>query len=150
MSDPIRQHYVPRLYLKNFAFTKNNSLKIYAIEKFSKKIFESNIENIAVEKDFYTVNRLSDKYAWEKFYANSVEPEMNKLIKNIIAKDTTCLLAENSIVLNNEKKWMLANCLVFQMMRSINLRSYEEKLFEDIAPAILTQVSEEFNEKGQY
>ncbi len=75
---------------------------------------------------------------------------MNKLIKNIIAKDTTCLLAENSIVLNNEKKWMLANCLVFQMMRSINLRSYEEKLFEDIAPAILTQVSEEFNEKGQY
>lgn len=149
MSNPIRQHHVPRLYLKNFSFAKNNSLKVYAREKINGNVFETNIEDIAVEKNFYTVSQFSDKYIWEKLYANIIEPQMSKLLTTITAKDSNPLIVDNAAIIQDEEKCILANCLIYQMMRSKNFREYELKLYEEIAPQILDQISEDFSVSGK-
>lgn len=69
MPNPIRHHHVPQTYLKNFSFKKKKQYKIFTLDKFSKKIFEANIDDVAVEKNFYTVKKNKDNYIWENFYA---------------------------------------------------------------------------------
>lgn len=50
----IRQHYVPRFYLKNFARKiKPKTYKIRCFDKFKFKSFEANINKVAVERFFY-------------------------------------------------------------------------------------------------
>ena len=58
MPNPIRHHHVPQTYLKNFSFKKKKQYKIFTLDKFSKKIFEANIDDVAVEKNFYTVKKI--------------------------------------------------------------------------------------------
>ena len=59
MSNPIRHHHVPQTYLKNFSFKKKEQFKIYTFDRNSKKIFEANVLDVAVEKNFYTVKTVS-------------------------------------------------------------------------------------------
>ena len=37
--EPIRQHYVPKLYLKRFAIKNNKKYEIYAYDKSEQKLF---------------------------------------------------------------------------------------------------------------
>lgn len=64
--EPKRHHYVPRTYLSHFALKNRNEYQIHVMDKKTKNIFKTNIKNIAVEKDFYTVETYEDKYCWEK------------------------------------------------------------------------------------
>lgn len=52
MSETMRQHYVPRLYMKNFSVSSRNTCYVFVRQKNSRYIFQTNIENIAVEKTF--------------------------------------------------------------------------------------------------
>ena len=58
MSQPRKQHYVPQVYLKNFSFGGDKSPKIFVLSTSSQKIFQRAVEEVAVEKDFYTINSL--------------------------------------------------------------------------------------------
>ena len=50
----IRQHYVPKFYLKNFAIKKGpKTYMIQCFDKSNNKTFIANINDIAVEKYFY-------------------------------------------------------------------------------------------------
>ena len=53
-----KQHFVPRFYLKSFS---KNDHQIEVFDKSTKKIFSSNVNDIAIEKFFYDYDLLDDQ-----------------------------------------------------------------------------------------
>jgi hypothetical protein len=51
------QHYVPRLYLRNFSVVNKGKCSIFCFDKVKEKVFCVKIENIAVEKYFYDTDK---------------------------------------------------------------------------------------------
>lgn len=43
------------------------------MDKTKSKLYITNIKNIAVEKDFYRVDRKEDEFYWEHYYAENIE-----------------------------------------------------------------------------
>lgn len=148
MSNPIRHHHVPQTYLKNFSFKKREQFKIFAMDKFSKKIFEANVDDIAVEKNFYTVKKIEDNYAWENFYAKNIEPMMGITISNMIKVSQNCLIKDRAIILDNEQKSKLAIIMICQLLRGKHSREFERRIFEEKAPQILDEAKRRFMGKG--
>ncbi len=87
-----RQHFVPRTYLKNFSVErKENQFQIFAaLKNNSAKIFQSNIENVCVQKNLYTLpgETEEERMLLEKFYGDAYESEYNKMYE--ILTDDTC------------------------------------------------------------
>lgn len=148
MNNPIRHHHVPQTYLKNFSFRKKEQLKIYTLDRNTKKVFEANVTDVAVEKNFYTVKKFTDNYAWENFYAQSIEPMMGNVIAKIIAMTENCLIQNNIQILDDEVKSKLSIIIVCQLLRGKHGRDFTQKIFEDIAPEIIHNTKNEFCGKG--
>lgn len=148
MSNPIRQHYVPQTYLKNFSFRKKEQFKVFTLDKISKKIFEANIDDVAVEKNFYTVKKIEDNYAWEKFYAENIEPMMRSVISYTIQTSQNCLIQDRVNILDDELQKKLAIIMMCQLLRGKHSRNYERKIFEEKAPLILDETKRRFMGKG--
>lgn len=68
MRNPIKQHYVPRTYLKIFFNDAKDPYKLFLLRKKERRNYATNAERIAVERHFYTVNDQEDEYVWKKFY----------------------------------------------------------------------------------
>ena len=51
--EPKAQHYVPQVYLRNFAIQRKNEFYIYCFDKVTRKIFKSNVKNVAHQTGFY-------------------------------------------------------------------------------------------------
>jgi len=81
----MNQHYVPRVYLKNFAIKRGKEFYVDVYDKLTQKIFNTNIINICSEKDFYTLDQDSDisnnKLIIEKIYSDGLEPMYDKAYK---------------------------------------------------------------------
>ena len=104
MTEPINQHYVPQTYLKNFSEKKKENFYVWTFDSRTNKCFQTNIENVAVERHFYTIEKLQDKYVWEKFYAEIVEPLMNSTLSNMIKRTESILIMDRAKVLSDELK----------------------------------------------
>ena len=146
MSEPIRQHYVPRLYLKKFAFADKKGYYVYALRKSENKIIKVNINNVAVENNFYTVEKFQDKYSWEKLYANNIEPSLKELLDDVIEKCESNVLRNDAVVIDEEQKIQFAIHIVYQLMRSIVFRKKEEEIYETHKPLVMSKVKEHFPE----
>lgn len=74
----MNQHYVPRVYLKNFASKKGKEYFVDVYDKQEDRFFKTNIKNICAEVDFYTLDNettvASNVMAVEKIYADHIEP----------------------------------------------------------------------------
>ena len=53
------------------------------LSKKDQKIYASNIEDVAEEKDFYTLENLENKYMVENYFANEIEPILYDSLKDI-------------------------------------------------------------------
>lgn len=148
MTKPIRHHHVPQTYLKNFSFKKKEQFKLYTLDRFSNKIFEANVNDVAVEKNFYTVKNLEDNYAWENFYAKNIEPMMGTVIANIIKVSESCLIKDRVDILDSKLKSKLAIIMVCQLLRGKHSRKFEEKIFKEKSPEILAEAKRKFMGKG--
>mgnify|MGYP004461022615 CR=1 FL=1 len=113
-NEPIKQHYVPRVYLKNFSV--NN--QIYVLNKKRNKIFSTGINNICAENDFYTLKDEDgfNSYDWEKKYAEGIEPIMGNLFPSIISRGN--YPAQNfTRIINEIEKQKLAIIMSQQLLR---------------------------------
>lgn len=88
-NNPVRQHFIPRSYLRNFAEARGNEYYVEASNKDGAKIFGVNIKDICVEKNLYTyppdATSDGDPYWMEKFFANNADgpyPEVYDLLVN--------------------------------------------------------------------
>lgn len=74
----MNQHYVPRVYLKNFATQKGKGFFVDVYDQKADRYFNTNINRICSEIDFYTLDETSphgpDMLVVEKLYAQAFEP----------------------------------------------------------------------------
>lgn len=144
MSDPIRQHHVPQLYLRKFAVKEKNAYKINVLQKGQQKCFKANVEDIAVEKHFYTIECETDKYVWEKYYASEIEPKMKNALDLIINRCGSAVLSKKARIIDDNEKALMSMILVFQMLRSKSCREYEEKLYKELVPDVVQKAKDTF------
>lgn len=78
----MNQHYVPRVYLKNFSYQKGENFFVDVYDKEKNRYFQTNIKKICAETDLYTLKEdtkgAQDLFIIEKIYANGLEPLYSK------------------------------------------------------------------------
>lgn len=139
-NDPIRQHHVPKAYLKNFCASDNS---IAVLDKARNKIFSTGLDAVAVEKNFYTIDGLKDPYCWEKAYAESIEPLMGVLLPTIISR-VNVLVRTGYRIMDEKEKTQLALIMVIQLLRGKQSRVYEKKIFDKRLPSTIEMVKKKF------
>ena len=148
MTNPIRQHFVPKTYLKNFAFKKNNSYKLFAFSKDNNNTFEANIDDVAVEKNFYTIGKGKDKYSWENFYAKQVEPIMGVELNKLITLCDNLLINNYADIIDNKMKEQLSLIIIFQLFRGNHTRKLLDKRYYDAEKEIVEKAKMKFGESS--
>ena len=96
MAEKVRQHTVPKVYLKNFGTARKKNTYVYVYDKDSQNIFQSEISNVSVERNFYRLEAASDPLAVEDFYSRFVEPQTGEVIAEIIKKANLVMFANNA------------------------------------------------------
>lgn len=113
----IKQHVVPRSYLKRFG-KKNLNNKGYNIavkQLKSNKIFIDSVDNVAFRKNFYDVSDKKDSKHWEKFFSSEIEPLYGPEMTNIIASLT--LANKKNDILTVSQLVLLSKMISFQILR---------------------------------
>ncbi|MCC9063720.1 DUF4238 domain-containing protein [Flavobacterium piscisymbiosum] len=166
-----RQHFVPRTYLKHFARQDGQDYLICALPNSSTdkdKIFEVNIKNIGLEKDFYTLPGETDdqKMAIENFYAEEFEQHYSTIydilvnpVKTEVTPEERKLIISTVITMYyRTTKWVnasksLMSRVFYQMFQLCEQTGKDYFVFEgekiSIAGKTLEQFTKEFNEERQ-
>ena len=105
-------HYVPRFLLKNFC--SGEKPRLWAYDKRTGKSFQTNVENIAGERNFYQI-RVGDEVVSFEDELSKLESEAAVLISRIIAE-------RNIGWLSDENRALLATFVVVQMNRGPHTR----------------------------
>ncbi|WP_108422842.1 DUF4238 domain-containing protein [Flagellimonas amoyensis] len=133
MSNPIRQHYIPRSYLKNFATTGKKNKQFVDVYQIENEVILGQVstKDICVQKNLYTIpsEMIEAKYALEKHYAENVDGEYSKIYNLLIDKSVLEVSPE-------QKVQVLYVCLslYFRTPRILNLqKDFNKKIFERAA-----------------
>jgi len=82
MDNKVRlQHYVPKVYLKNFSDFNGKEHYIWVFDKKTQKIFQTNIKDIAFEEEFY--NKWDEDQKVEQ-KMREIETEFGKAVEKLI------------------------------------------------------------------
>ena len=89
MNEPVRQHLVPRCYLKHFSLNRKKEwfIDAYDVEAQPPSVFNVNIKNICVNSDFYTFKNLPNEHKrfLERYYSNTVEADYTQIYDTLIS-----------------------------------------------------------------
>lgn len=91
----MNQHFVPRLYLKQFSIKNGKEYFVDVYDKKEKCSFKANIKKICAENDLYTLdsNLHKDIYTIEKIYSEFIEPMYQKAY-DILTNDKISLISD--------------------------------------------------------
>ena len=103
-----KQHYVPRLLLRNFCF--KNTQKVYVFDKEKEINFISNITNILHENNFYSLQLLGKETCIEEFFI-PLETQASPIIQKILTDESLINLTNNDII-------CLSKFSIIQMFRT--------------------------------
>lgn len=128
-----KQHYVPRAYLKYFSINEKNSFSTYVLDK-NGKIFKTNIENIACERDFYeiknpTIEVFKEPNYIEKTFSNNYENKIPDVFNKLIA--ISKLANNESVILYKSLKIEISKLIVVQLFRTKKGLSYFDSIVND-------------------
>ncbi len=127
----VAQHYVPRVYLKNFSNFNGKEYYIWVFDKEKEKIFQTNIKKIAVEKEFY--NKVSEEQITEKTL-KEIEDKIDRVIQKLI-------LVKDIDKLDFEEKDILSEFIAYQMIRTKESREG----FKDISKQFFKKYEKELS-----
>ena len=142
--EPIRQHYVPKLYLKRFAIKNNKKYEIYTYDKSKQNLIKTKIENVALENNFYTDENLSDKYYLEKYFGKKIEPIIGSCMRKLIKICTSYNVLNNDYLISDELKKDFSYIIIFQLLRGKHTFEYGFKLAPVIAKDMEKEIIQEF------
>lgn len=142
MSEPIKQHYVPQTYLRNFSSSKNIPYQTFVLDKRKNNIFLANIKNIASERHFYTLKNHQDKFRWENYYAEKIEPLTKDVVSQILSQSNSILLNDKATVLTPELKARLSFAIYFQLLRGKHTRDIGERIVNFALSVIIENARE--------
>jgi hypothetical protein len=85
MPERKKQHYVPKVYLKNFAVKNKTKYCLYCLDKKDSREFKTSLNSIGAENYFYS-NDVDISEAFEK-YLSQIEGDYktvyNKIVNNM-------------------------------------------------------------------
>lgn len=148
MSRRKQQHYVPKVYLKNFADDSTQQICVY--DKSNKKRFRTKIHNVAQERDFYTEKSLEDPEYYEKYYATEVEPKLGKLLGKI---RTSAVMVDNDAeLITLKERQILSRMIVHQLFRTKSARKYFREKSDQLTPQWIDELLQNkiFDDKPQH
>lgn len=137
MQKAIKQHYVPRCYLKRWG---NEKGQLFVYDKRAKKSWTSNIVDVACERFFYDINHTElslnslklltengvnpedDEQFIEHFFSSQVEEEYSTILEKILDKNITLWHENNCVFVNSEEKFKLSIFLTYQLIRTKTVR----------------------------
>lgn len=144
MSKTKKQHTVPRAYLQRFANKNKNSWYSWVYDKKTESIYKGNIENIAEEKDFYTLDRTINKLAWEEYYANNIEPLINPYIGKLVNRCLSAIINDRATVINHTEKAHIALIMSVQLSRGPTAREHIQQFAREFSAEALKELEELF------
>jgi hypothetical protein len=113
----MNQHYVPRVYLKNFATKKGEEFYVDVFDKEQERHFTTNTRNICALKDIYTLSEdqkvANDVLAMEKMYSDHFEP--------MFQKSYDLLVNDNFVTMNGWQRAEITLGLLHLYMRNPHL-----------------------------
>lgn len=125
-NEPVRQHLVPRCYLKHFSLAKKKEWFIKAYDKSieNPKVFTVNIKNICVETDFYTFKKLDekDKRFMERYYSNTIEADYTEVYNALINSKSTRL--------SDNLRFKIISFVIYQFFRTSRITNAFNNLWE--------------------
>lgn len=148
MSEPKKQHYVPQTYLRNFSFKNNDMEKIWVFSKIRNKKYVANVSDTSAERHFYSLDRFTDKYIVENFFAEEIEPILKKITDKILFLSQCVLINDWVPIISNKDKIDLTTCVVYQLLRSTNTRNYAYKKFQELLPDAYESVYDRFGKEN--
>lgn len=135
MAEKKRNHTVPEVYLKSFAIPRKKKHYLFAYDKKQDTVFQSEIGNLSVERDFYRAEILENPVAIENYYCDYVEKPLAGLLPPIIKRATLNVLRLESPVITLKEKARLSFQISYQLTRGRVARSF----LEGIAPEIIQE-----------
>jgi len=115
----MNQHFVPRVYLKNFSTKKGKEYFIDVFDKDDGRYFKTNIKNVCTESNLYTLSRDTeinkDILAVENLYAKAIEPMYSRAY-NILSNDKVFNIS------NDERIEIILSIIHFHMRNPRILR----------------------------
>ena len=143
MNAPIRQHWVPKVYLRSFCAEPRKEEQIYVYDLFDGRSFRASLDKIAVKRNLYTlgINTEQPSYAVEECLAK-LESAVRPLIIELIETET---LFEESA-----KRELFAQFLATLLMRSRQglqmIYGHREELLEKASNGTLSMSERVANE----
>lgn len=120
-----RQHYVPRFYLRNFGED------LYYYDKTNDKIVQTNIENLALESNFYGLATQKEE---------SVESILGKYDSRYSIALSETIKAADVSKLSLERRLDLAGFITLQLLRSKEARARIENTGDSLFNEVLTSL----------
>lgn len=130
------QHYVPRVYLKNFSTFNGEEYYVWVFDKVTEKIFQTNIKKIALEEEFY--NKVSEEQTTEKTLRD-IETKFDIVAQKLIS-------VKDLAMLDDQEKDVLAEFIAYQMIRTKEVR--EE--IKDIPKQLLEKYGDDMDPNFKY
>lgn len=122
------QHYVPRLYLRNFSIVHKGESSIFCFDKVKDNVFYVKIRNIASEKYFYDTDKGKNQI---------IEKMLGKLESMFNAAYVKLLQTEDLSSLSNMEKAAIAYFVALQDLRTREFREF----LKDMTRQLKTKMS---------
>lgn len=119
------QHYVPQFLLRNFKKDHAKKDQIYVLDKIRKKIYPSNIRNMAGERYFYNFKNNGEVQTFEK-YLSKIESDVKNIIDKIIKN-------KKLSILNDKERQLISEYICIQYVRTKNHRELTKNLILQVA-----------------
>ncbi len=145
------QHVVPQTYLKRFAVEDNNNKKkyfVFAYDKREDKCWNTNINQVAAQTDFYQLKKASNINCWEEIYSRFVEQDLNQLLSDMIARYEPNVFAKEAIVFEDRDKVRIALHIISQLFRGMAALDYEKSIRPFLKQTIRKEALELAKEYG--
>lgn len=134
MENKVRlQHYVPKVYLKNFSDFNGKGYYIWVFDKEKNNIFQTNIKDIAFEEEFY--DKINEEQITEQTLRD-IETRFGKALINLINKKDLTKLDKDSLE-------SIADFIAIQMIRTKETRL----IFEQTSKQFLEKFGNKLSDK---
>lgn len=114
------QHYIPQFLLKSFKVDKGKKDQIFVLDKRRKKIFLSNVKNIAGERYFYNF-KIGGEVGTVENFLSKIESDVKLIIQKIVEEKSFKKLASS-------ERYTLAKYICIQYLRTKNIREANKDL----------------------
>lgn len=132
-TDPLRQHWVPRTYLRAFRAAPTSADQIFARDLYSGQEFRTSLANVAVMRDFYTLNIESET---PSYAVESALGELESAFSPLISRIT----GEEELIFTETERETFARFLAALHMRTRQgfavIRSYRDEVASQLETSL--------------